>query len=232
VLGVDAAHVLRSWGKPRPIAGTAAEIANALPPIDWKRLPVVAGTNGPRRHDWICFEWICFELADLGAEESNNEHHGLWTRGLPIRRNLADGTLPISPLGVRRGHRSRRWSTSRAIAGRSRTASRPPGTSSVSTPTKPDPGMAGIVTSRWPCSPLPCRLPSGIRPTSRHPKKRNRRNQEADPPIRCSIQGIRRIAQRLARKCTPLAYVIAWSLWRRAHQAAAQNAQRRQQSQL
>jgi hypothetical protein len=43
--------------------------------------------------------------------------------------------------------------------------------------------------------------------------------------FRCSIQEIRGIAQRLARKPIRPAYVIAWSLWRRAHQAAEQNAQ-------
>ena len=40
--------------------------------------------------------------------------------------------------------------------------------------------------------------------------------------IRWSIQEIRRIAQRLAQRRINPAYIIAWSLWRRAHQAAAQ----------
>jgi hypothetical protein len=35
---------------------------------------------------------------------------------------------------------------------------------------------------------------------------------------------IRRIAIRLARKRIQPAHIIAWSLWRRAHQAAAQRA--------
>ena len=41
VLGVGASHVFRSWGKPRAIAGTAAEIAEALgsirlaAPVGW-----------------------------------------------------------------------------------------------------------------------------------------------------------------------------------------------------
>jgi SRSO17 transposase len=38
VLGVDASHVFRSWGKPRAIAGTAAEIDKALGVSDWQRL--------------------------------------------------------------------------------------------------------------------------------------------------------------------------------------------------
>ena len=88
VLGVDAAHVFRSWDKPRRVAGTAAAIANALGPSDWKRLSAGAGTKGPRLHDW-CY----LELADLEAEEFNHENHGLWTRGLLIRRHIADGDL-------------------------------------------------------------------------------------------------------------------------------------------
>jgi SRSO17 transposase len=88
VLGVDAAHVFRSWDKPRCVAGTAAEIAKALQPADWKRLSAGVGTKGPRLHDW-CY----LELADLEAEEFNEDNRGLWTRGMLIRRNIADGDL-------------------------------------------------------------------------------------------------------------------------------------------
>jgi hypothetical protein len=50
--------------------------------------------------------------------------------------------------------------------------------------------------------------------------------------IRWSIQEIRRIAQRLAQRRINPAYIIAWSLWRRAHQAAAQKAHIKSKSQL
>jgi hypothetical protein len=40
--------------------------------------------------------------------------------------------------------------------------------------------------------------------------------------IRWSIKEVHRIATRLARKRIQPAHFIAWSLWRRAHQAAAQ----------
>ena len=43
---------------------------------------------------------------------------------------------------------------------------------------------------------------------------------------------IRRIANRLARQQIEPADVIAWSLWRRAHQAAAQRAHVQMQLQL
>ena len=42
--------------------------------------------------------------------------------------------------------------------------------------------------------------------------------------IRWSMQEIRRIATRLARKRIHPEFVIAWSLWRRAHQAEARRA--------
>ncbi len=38
VLGVHSAHVFRSWGKQRLIAGTAAEIVKTLDPAYWQRL--------------------------------------------------------------------------------------------------------------------------------------------------------------------------------------------------
>jgi SRSO17 transposase len=111
VLGVNANHWFGSWSKPRPVGGTAEEIAKELPPSDWKRLSAGAGTKGPRLHDW-CY----LELADLEAEEFNDAKHGLWTRGLLIRRNIANGDLayfttwcpmgtPIETLVNVEGHR-------------------------------------------------------------------------------------------------------------------------------
>ena len=56
VLGVNSAHVFRSWGKRPPVAGTAAELARTRRPSDWKRLSAGAGTKGPRLHDWCYLE--------------------------------------------------------------------------------------------------------------------------------------------------------------------------------
>src|SRR6266700_1534742 len=88
VLGVSSAHVFHSWGKRRSVAGTAADIARTRRASDWKRLSAGAGTKGPRLHDW-CY----LELADLEVEGSNDVSPGLWTRGLLIRRRIADGDL-------------------------------------------------------------------------------------------------------------------------------------------
>jgi hypothetical protein len=52
-------------------------------------------------------------------------------------------------------------------------------------------------------------------------------DQKTKPPlIRWSVQEVRRIATRLAQRRIRPAHVIAWVLWRRAHQAAAQHAAR------
>ncbi|MFQ3458966.1 IS701 family transposase [Bradyrhizobium sp. UFLA01-814] len=88
VLGVASNHVFRSWGKQQPVAGTAATIAQNLPKKAWRRLSSGGGTKGPRWHDWAYLE-----LADLEVSEYNDELAGEWTRGLLVRRNIADGSL-------------------------------------------------------------------------------------------------------------------------------------------
>jgi hypothetical protein len=50
--------------------------------------------------------------------------------------------------------------------------------------------------------------------------------------IRWSVQEIRRVVIRLAQRRIEPAAVIAWSLWRRAHQAAAQEAHLKRKAQL
>lgn len=86
VLGVSSHHHFGSWDRHPPIAGTAEQIARDLDGAAWQRLSAGEGTKGARLHDWA----YC-ELADLEAAEYNDEHTGLWTRGLLIRRTIADG---------------------------------------------------------------------------------------------------------------------------------------------
>jgi SRSO17 transposase len=88
VLGVASNHVFRSWGKKQLVSSTAANIAQNLPKSAWRRLPSGEGTKGPRLHDWAYLE-----LADLDANQYNGALTGKWTRGLLIRRNIADGEL-------------------------------------------------------------------------------------------------------------------------------------------
>src|SRR3954465_12410662 len=88
VLGVNSNSQFNSWGTEPPVAGTAAEIASTLDPSAWCRLSAGTGSKGER-----LFDWAYLELADLEAAEYNESLSGLWTRGLLIRRNLADGEL-------------------------------------------------------------------------------------------------------------------------------------------
>ena len=88
VLGVAANHVFHSWSQKQDIGGTAAEIAQKLPKSAWRRLSSGEGTKGPRLHDWAYLE-----LADLDVNEYNSSLTGTWTRGMLIRRHIADGDL-------------------------------------------------------------------------------------------------------------------------------------------
>ena len=88
VLGVHANHWFGSWQSKVLVAGEAKEIAEALPARAWKCLSAGHGTKGERLYDWA----YC-PLADLDAAEYDAPVTGIWTRGLLIRRGLADGEL-------------------------------------------------------------------------------------------------------------------------------------------
>jgi len=88
VLGVNATHHFGSWRSGPSISGTAEAIANGLEASEWKRLSAGDGTKGARLHDWA----YC-ALADLDAAEYDEARTGSWTRGLLIRRHIADGDL-------------------------------------------------------------------------------------------------------------------------------------------
>lgn len=86
VLGVNANHPFRSWAKPQAVAGTAKDIAESLPEAAWRRLSTGDGTKGERLYDWVYLD-----LADLDAGDLDAAFTGIWTRGLLIRRTIADG---------------------------------------------------------------------------------------------------------------------------------------------
>ena len=86
VLGAGADARFNSWiGKPA-VSGTAEEIVRGLDASVRRRLSAGEGTKGPRSYDWAYLE-----LADLDADEYNPALSGTWTRGLLIRRDIADG---------------------------------------------------------------------------------------------------------------------------------------------
>ncbi|MFT9253146.1 MAG: IS701 family transposase [Acetobacter okinawensis] len=88
VLGVRGNHWFESWATGPLIAGEAKDIAANLPEQAWCRLSAGSGTKGKRLYDWAYLP-----LADLDAEEFDCPIAGPWTRGLLIRRNIADGDL-------------------------------------------------------------------------------------------------------------------------------------------
>jgi SRSO17 transposase len=112
VLGVNADSQFNSWiGKPK-VAGTAEGIARGLEPSAWRRLSAGEGTKGPRLYDWAYLE-----LADLEAAEFGDGASGVWTRGLLIRRSLADGECAYfttwcragTPIGTLVAVEGQRW---------------------------------------------------------------------------------------------------------------------------
>jgi SRSO17 transposase len=123
VLGVSSDHRVTSWGKARPISGAAGAVARNLSPSDWVRLSAGEGTKGPRLHDWAYLELADLDSADYDASPSDpsegmspETNARLWTRGLLIRRKIADGDLaffstwcpagtPIETLVKVEGHR-------------------------------------------------------------------------------------------------------------------------------
>jgi hypothetical protein len=93
------------------LAASAEKVAKDLPPSAWRRLSAGEGTKGLRLHDWAYLE-----LADLEADDYVGGFEGLWTRGLLIRRHVADGELayfttwcqagtPVETLVAIEGHR-------------------------------------------------------------------------------------------------------------------------------
>ncbi len=113
MLGVTGGHSFWSWAKEPSVSGSAEEIAAALPPSAYIPLSAGDGTRGPR-----LYEWAYLELADLDAEaEGYSGGHGPWTRGLLIRRHLADRSLAFfttwcpkgTPIEALAGVEGRRW---------------------------------------------------------------------------------------------------------------------------
>jgi SRSO17 transposase len=112
VLGVTATSQLWSWGKEPVVAGTAEQIAAALPASRYVRLSAGDGTKGPRLYDWAYLE-----LADLDAARDYPGGQGVWTRGLLVRRSLVGQELAFfatwcpqgTPIGTLVRVEGRRW---------------------------------------------------------------------------------------------------------------------------
>jgi hypothetical protein len=229
VLGVTGGAQFWSWGEAPAIAGTAEEIAAALEASRYVRLSAGEGAKGPRLHDRAYLE-----LADLdAAAEGYPGSRGIWTRGLLVRRSLADqelaffatwcpqGTSIDRGAGAGRGpplgHRGR------LRDGQERTRPRP----------QRDQELARLAPPRL-AGHARLRHDGGAPPQGGGhggtPKKRLGRTTAQ--MVRWSVQELRRVACRLAQRRIEPALVIAWSAWRRCRQAVAQQAHRKRRAQL
>ena len=227
VLGVTGSHLFSSWGKQPAWSGTAEVIATGLPPSAYVRCSAGEGTKGPRLYDWAYLELADLETDKVGCPGRPE----VWTRGLLIRRRLTDQSLAFfstwcpkgTPLATLVRVEGCRW----AIEDGFETA-------------KTELGLDHNETRSWarlapPRLPGHARLrPAGGDPPSREHHRAAPKNclSRATPPlVRWSVQEIRRLACRLAQRRINPAFVIAWSVWRRCHQAMAQQAHR-QRAQL
>ena len=226
VLGVAANHVFRSWGKKQLIGGTAAESRRPSRALGGACRPAKE-TKGPRLH-----EWAYLELADLDAADYNSALTGEWTQGLLIRRNIADGALAFfstwCPRGTPReklvsveGHR---W----AIEDSFETA-------------KNELGLDHNETRSWhgwhrhvSLVMLAFAMMAAIRhhandvPLEKHCHV-FRKGVGPDLLVDSGNPPYRDQARTTAH---PTAHVIAWSVWRRAHQAEARSAHLKRKTQL
>jgi len=121
VLGVASSAQFNAWGKPgaEAVAGTAEEIAKALPEASFVRLSAGEGVEGPRLFDWAYLELADNDPEDMGAPPGL----GSWTRGLLVRRRLSDGELAFfttwcatgTPLETLVRVEGRRWAIEDAL---------------------------------------------------------------------------------------------------------------------
>ena len=228
VLGVGAHSQFNSWIDKPAVAGTAEEIAQELEPKAWRRLSAGQGTKGARLHDWACLE-----LAGLEADEYRAGSVGLWTRGLLIRRNIANGDYAFSTTWCPAGTgietlvavEGRRWMIEDSFEA-----------------AKTELGLDHNESRSWHgwhrhVSLLMLAFAiDGDHPPPRQPAGFLQNDEPPDsvpPSLVCwSLQEIRRVATRLAQQRIQPAHVIAWSLWRRALQAMAQRSHQKSRMQL
>ena len=157
---------------------------------------------------------------------------GLWTRGLLIRRTLSDQGLAFfstwcpagTPIELLVRVEGQRW----AIEDAFETA-------------KTELGLAHNETRSWhgwhrhvSLVMLAFAMMAVVREHANRLASPQKRNDEAQAAalVCWSVQEIRRVATRLQQRRIEPAFVIAWSAWRRAHQAIAQASHRKRKVQL
>ena len=191
----------------------AAALARALPPRAWRRLSAGAGTKGERLYDWARVRLL--PPPDGGGDAPPRE------RWLLVRRSIADPAdlayfVVFAPAGLRlldlARVAGRRWLVEECFEAAKQEVG--PG------------GLRGAELARL----APARHPgdAGARPARRaagRPEQAKGGTRAARQPlVPLSVPEVRRLITRLAPGRGPPApaFVLAWSFWRRAHQAVAQ----------
>src|SRR6478736_4416722 len=188
----------------------AAALARALPPRAWRRLSAGAGTKGERLYDWARVRLVPPPAAgDAPGTLAAGPALGHGPRGPGLLRRARPGRAAARRPGAGGGA---------ALAGggvlRGRQAGGGPG------------GLRGQELARL----APPRHPrhAGARPARRAAGRPEQAKGGARAARRLlvplSVPEVRRLITRLAPGRGPPApaFVLAWSFWRRAHQAAAQ----------
>ena len=232
VLGVAGPHRVVSWGVLPLIAGTAVENAKDLATAAWRRLSAGEGTKGPRLHDWAYLE-----LAHLEADEYVDGATGLWTRGLLVRRHLADGELAFfttwcpkgTPVEVLVAIEGRRWAIEDAFES-----------------AKNELGLDHNETRSWHGwhrHASLVMLAFAVLAVTRHranatseqtpPRVRRRSVRSSDGRSRRSAASPRASPSAAsAPRSSSRGQLLAWSAWRRAHQASARRSHLKRRLQL
>ena len=227
VLGVTGAHHVHFLGRPAPHRGHRRGTLEGPGPLR------VASPLGGRGHEGAA-------AGRLGLPRTRPPRGGRIRRGChrPLDARAADAAPPRRRRGrllhrlVPRGHPDRdpRGCRGTALGDRGRLRDR-----EDRTRPRPqrDPFLARLAPPRLAChaglrGPR-CRPPSGERRRLANPAARESQERTL---VRWSLQEIRRIAARLAQRRIRPALVLAWSAWRRAHQASARRSHLKRKSQL
>jgi hypothetical protein len=141
VLGVSSTHWFGSWSKKRPIAGTAAQIAEALNLSTGNAYRQGTGQKGRDCMIGPISNWPISKQMSSMMNIAVCGRAGFWyvvTSPMARWRSSRPGARP--------GRRSTGWSQWKGIDGQSRTALRPPRTNSALITTRPALGTAGTAT--------------------------------------------------------------------------------------
>jgi len=212
-----AAHVPFAWVAADSVYGVG-DIEAVL------RLSAGQGTKGERLYDWAYSE-----LADLDASEYDEHRTGLWTRGLLIRRNPTDSDMAYfttcCPKGTSIETLVRAEGTRWRIEEGFETAKNELGPDHNETRSWHGWHRHVSLVMLGLCH-------DGCRPTSSQQHAEKNEISTTKELIRWSVQEIRRLAFKLAQRQIKPAHILAWSVFRRAHQAAARRSHLKSKMQL